>query len=101
LRDDVPEDAQRHQLVNALRPRGLPFFTEPLPAPGDGEPGGWPDAPCGYLRLTDPYTGPARTAKARAWTVTEHLGHGHFAALTDPAGTAAALINLLAALRHN
>jgi hypothetical protein len=100
LAEDVPDVAMRAALVAGLRPRALDFFVEPLPAPGDGEPGGWPDAPCGYLRLSEPYAVVARNARARAWPVLEHLGHGHFAAMTDPKGTATMLGDLLAAMRH-
>jgi hypothetical protein len=94
LRADVPDALQRATLLAGLRPRGLDFFIEPLPAPGDGEPGGWPDAPCGYLRTSEPYQLYASRAKARAWPVLEH-DHGHFAPLVDPAGTAQALSELL------
>jgi hypothetical protein len=100
LAEDVPDPLRRATLLAGLRPRGLDFFDEPLPAPGDGEPGGWPDAPCGYLQTSDSYASPVRTARARAWPVIEHLGHGHFAPMTDPVGTAAALDELLTAMLH-
>jgi hypothetical protein len=57
----VPDPAARAALVGSLRPRGLGFFTEPLPAAA-----GWPDAPCGYLRLSAVYGGPAVRAPGGA-----------------------------------
>jgi hypothetical protein len=76
----------------APRPREEEFFTEPLPMPQD-----WPDAPCGYLRTSGAYDGQAAQARLRGWTVTRAEG-GHFAAVTDPRATAAALSELIAAL---
>ena len=97
LAEVVPDPADRAALVSGLRPRGDDFFHETLPAPGDGEPGGWPDAPCGYLRTSEAYVVPARWAGLRGWPVSEHEA-GHFAALRDPEGTAEALLALLATL---
>ena len=48
LADTVPDPTDRAMLLAGLRPRALDFFTEPLPVPED-----WPDAPCGYLQLSD------------------------------------------------
>lgn len=99
LVEEVPVDATRAALVAAIRPRSLGFFTEPLPTSGDGEPGGWPDAPVGYLLLSAAYESRATIAQQRGWPVVEHRA-GHFAALTDPAGTATALEALQTALRN-
>jgi hypothetical protein len=86
----VPDPAARAALLGSLRPRGLDFFTEPLPpAPG------WPDAPCGFLRLSAAYDGWAREAVARGWPTTG-VDAGHFHPLVDPDGVAAALLGLLA-----
>jgi hypothetical protein len=75
-----------------LRPRGKDFFAEELPTPQD-----WPDAPCGYLRTSGAYDHHAGQARLRGWTVAEHPA-GHFAAVRDPDGTAAALVALITAL---
>jgi pimeloyl-ACP methyl ester carboxylesterase len=94
LRDLVPDDGDRAALVASLRPRGSDFFTEPLPVAPD-----WPDAPCGYLQLSEAYDGPARTARQRGWPVVESPADrrgGHFAALVDPNGVADDLDALLA-----
>jgi hypothetical protein len=85
----VPDPAARAALVGSLRPRGLAFFTEPLPASA-----GWPDAPCGYLRLSAVYDRWAEVAAARGWP-TARLDAGHFHPLVDPDGVAAALLGLV------
>jgi hypothetical protein len=85
----VPDPAARAALVGSLRPRGLEFFTEPLPAAP-----GWPDAPCGYLRLSAVYDRWAEAAAARGWP-TAWLDAGHFHPLVDPDGVAAALLGLV------
>jgi len=91
LRSLLPADDVRVAVVASLRPRGLDFFTEELPYPGD-----WPDAPCGYVQLTASYDGPARLAAVRGWPVLRpSLPGGHFAACVDPTGVAAALDELL------
>jgi hypothetical protein len=83
--DEVPEGV-------TLRERDAGFFAEEPPLPQD-----WPDAPCGYLRTSERYERQAGLARSRAWPVADHLA-GHFAAATDPAGTAAALRALMSAL---
>ena len=85
----VPDPAARAALVGSLRPRGLAFFTEPLPAAA-----GWPDAPCGYLRLSAVYDRWAEAAAAMGWP-TGWLDAGHFHPLVDPDGVAAALLDLV------
>ena len=85
----VPDPGARAALIGSLRPRGLVFFSEPLPpAPG------WPDAPCGFLRLSAAYDHWAEAAAARGWP-TAALAAGHFHPLVDPDGVAAALLALL------
>jgi hypothetical protein len=86
----VPDPAARAALIGSLRPRGLAFFTEPLPVAA-----GWPDAPCGFLRLSAAYDGWAAAAAAKGWP-TAGLDAGHFHPLVDPDGVAAALLALLA-----
>jgi hypothetical protein len=86
----VPDPVARAALVGSLRPRGLEFFSEPLP-PSPG----WPDAPCGFLRLSAAYDVWREQAAARGWPTTG-LDAGHFHPLVDPDGVAAALRALLA-----
>lgn len=93
LRVLVPDDGIRRALVGSLRPRGRDFFEEPLPCPPD-----WPDAPCGFLKLSAAYDGPARVARSRGWTVVEapvEQAGGHFAPCADPAGVAVLLLDLI------
>jgi thioesterase domain-containing protein len=86
----VPNPTARAALLRSLRPRGLEFFAEALPAAP-----GWPDAPCGYLRLSAAYDGWAAEAVGHGWP-TAGIDAGHFHALVDPGGVAAALLGLLA-----
>jgi hypothetical protein len=89
---DWPDD----DLRRLARPRGRDFFDEPLPVAPD-----WPDAPCGYLRLSSPYDGPARVARLRGWPVLDGPDDrpgGHFAMLVDPSAVADDLEGLLSRL---
>ena len=90
LAAEVPDVGERAALLASVCPRGRDFFTEPLPMPAD-----WPDAPCGYLRLSPAYDVVAGRARARGWPVAELAG-GHFAAVTEPDRVAEALLALLA-----
>ena len=82
LAQSLPDPADRALLLAGLRPRRLDFFTEPLPVPED-----WPDARCGYIRLSAAYVTSAATATHRGWFVRSVDLH-HFAALTDPVALA-------------
>jgi pimeloyl-ACP methyl ester carboxylesterase len=96
LAELVPDDALRAALVAGLRPRGADFFSEPLPVAPD-----WPDAPCGYLRLSPGYDAPARLAGQRGWPRVlgpDDRPGGHFAMLVDPASVATDLESLLTLL---
>ncbi|MFZ0324865.1 MAG: alpha/beta hydrolase [Actinomycetes bacterium] len=88
LREVIPDDSDRTLLLAGLRPRTLDFFTEPLPLHED-----WPDAPVGYIRLSDPYDPSVRTARQRGWPVVVRESN-HFAAVTDPGLVSAALFEL-------
>jgi Alpha/beta hydrolase family len=89
LAEDLPDPADRAALLAGVRPRPLAYYTEPVPFPGD-----WPDAPCGFLRTSAAYDWSARVAAGRGWPV-ESIDAGHFAALAQPADTAAALLRLI------
>lgn len=84
----VPHAARRRALLAGLRPRGLDFFTEPLPLPA-----GWPDAPCGYLWFSAPYGPALAEARRRGWPARELTG-GHFHMVVDEAAVAGALMEL-------
>jgi pimeloyl-ACP methyl ester carboxylesterase len=79
LREIIPDESLREQLVAEIRPRGLSFFTEPIPVFD-----GWPDAPCLYVRFSAPYKDPAAQARQVGWRTYE-LEAGHFHMLVDPA----------------
>jgi hypothetical protein len=78
LQDVILDEALREQTAAEIRPRGLAFFTEPIPVFS-----GWPDAPCAYIRLSAPYERPAAWARRAGWP-THELEAGHFHMLVDP-----------------
>ena len=82
LRDVIPDESLRKQMVAEIRPRRLSFFMEPIPVFS-----GWPDAPCAYIRFSAPYEKPAAQARQAGWPTYE-LEAGHFHMLVDPATVA-------------
>jgi Alpha/beta hydrolase family len=78
LREILPGETLRNQLVAELNPRALNFFTEPIPVFE-----GWPDAPCVYILFSEPYKGAALQARQSGWQTYE-LESGHFHMLVDP-----------------
>jgi hypothetical protein len=78
LREIVPDENLRKQLVAEVHPRGLDFFSEPIPVFD-----GWPDAPCVYIQFSAPYESPAARARQSGWATYE-LRTGHFHMLVDP-----------------
>jgi hypothetical protein len=78
LREILPDDHLRTQMVAELRPRGLDFFTEPIPVFS-----GWPDAACLYILFSPPYQRTEVEARRMGW-VTKTLDGGHFHMLVDP-----------------
>jgi hypothetical protein len=78
LKEVIPDESLRKQMVAELRPRGLDFFTEPIPVFE-----GWPDAPCVYIQFSAPYERPAAQARQAGWS-TYKLQAGHFHMLVEP-----------------
>jgi hypothetical protein len=78
LQEVIPNEALRKQMVAELQPRGLRFFSEPIPVFD-----GWPDASCIYIQFSDPYRQPAAQARQTGWPTYE-LRAGHFHMLVDP-----------------
>lgn len=74
----VPDSDLRRELIAGLRPRDLAFFSEPIPVFA-----GWPDAACGYVRLSAAYDVPFRHARDSGWPHRE-LDGGHFQMLVEP-----------------
>jgi hypothetical protein len=79
LRNVIPDESLSRQMVAEIHPRGLSFFTEPIPVFS-----GWPDAPCVYIRFSTPYKRPAAQARQAGWPTYE-LEAGHFHMLVVPA----------------
>ena len=77
LQEVIPDASLRGQMVAELRPRGLDFFTEPIPVFD-----GWPDASCIYIQFSAPYKQPAAQARHAGWPIYE-LNAGHFHMLVD------------------
>lgn len=77
LREIVPDGNLREQLIAELHPRGLSFFTEPIPVFDD-----WPDAPCAYILFSSPYQQTEMEARQMGWR-TYQLQTGHFHMLVD------------------
>jgi hypothetical protein len=94
LRDIVPDERLRRRLVAELQPRPLAFFEEPIPGFTQG-----PDAPCAYLQFGTTYARVGERAQRDGWAYRQVEG-GHFHMLVDPAGVAAALIDLTHDARH-
>ena len=85
LQEVIPDASLRQQVVAELRPRGLDFFTEPIPVFAD-----WPDALCVYIQFSESYEQPAAQSREAGWQVYE-IEAGHFHMLVD-AGTVTDLI---------
>jgi hypothetical protein len=78
LREIIPDEKLRDQLVAEIHPRGLDFFNEPIPVFQ-----GWPDARCTYILFSSPYAGAELQARQLGWQ-TYTLEAGHFHMLVDP-----------------
>jgi hypothetical protein len=84
----IPEENARRHLLEEMQPRDLPFWTEPLPVFA-----GWPDAACGYLRLSEGYAVPSARARAEGWLHLE-VDAGHFHMVVDPGVVAEMMLDL-------
>jgi pimeloyl-ACP methyl ester carboxylesterase len=87
LREVIPDEGLRQQMVVEIRPRGLSFFIESIPVFD-----GWPDAPCVYIQFGAPYEQPAIQARQAGWQV-HQLEAGHFHMLVDPKTVADLIID--------
>jgi hypothetical protein len=92
LQEVLPEEELRRQMVAELQPRGLDFFTEPIPVFD-----GWPDAPCIYIQCSAAYEQPAGQARKAGW-LTYTLEAGHFHMLVDPAAVTDSILEALDSL---
>lgn len=89
LRELIPERQARMKLLAELQPRGLTFFTEPLPIVEE-----WPDAPCGYIQLSQAYASQCEQARRKGWACST-FDAGHFHMLVEPEQVASRLIEML------
>lgn len=86
----VPDARLRAQLLTGLRPRGLDFFADPIPAPTR-----WRrEASSMYLQLSAAYDQPAQQAEREGWSIRRLPGDNHFLMLADPRSSARALVEL-------
>jgi len=77
LRELIPNEKLRSQVVAELHPRGLDFFSEPIPVFRR-----WPDASSIYIRFSATYNQPLAYAQEADWQTYE-LEAGHFHMLVD------------------
>lgn len=94
LRELIPDERLRSGLLAEMRPRGLDFFSEPLPMIEE-----WPDAPCGYLQLSAAYAWQGQQARLRKWPCQE-IDAGHFHMLVEPARVADLIVEMLHTLTN-
>jgi hypothetical protein len=87
LRDVIPDENIRRQMVTELRPRNLSFFTEPIPVVAN-----WPDAPCVYIQLSASYDWDAAQARLANWPIYK-VEAGHFHMLVDARQVAELLVD--------
>lgn len=85
----LPDEPARAAFVAELEPVPLRVFEETLP-----EVRGWPDAPCGYLRLSEAYEGEEAEAAGRGWPVARLRG-SHLEMLLQPHAVARAVLQLV------
>ncbi len=86
--DLIPDAGLRHEFIQELRPTRFAVYDEPLPVFS-----GWPDAPCGYVKLSPAYEREAQRGRQKGWRVLDLPG-GHFHMLVEPHRVADALVHL-------
>lgn len=92
LKEVIPTEHKRQRLASELRPLPLAVYEEPIP-----DVSGWPDAPCGYLQLSDTYRVLADEAGRRGWVV-RALDGQHFHMLVDPLAVTRQLLEIVSLL---
>lgn len=85
----LPDPVVRDRFASECPQLPLALFEEiHPPAPG------WPNAPGGYLQLTEAYEADAAAAGELGWPVIQHQSH-HLAPLTDPNLVAGEILRLI------
>jgi alpha/beta hydrolase family protein len=85
----IADPDQRRRFAAGCPALPLAMFEETHPAVPH-----WPDAPAGYLQLSDAYHGQAEKARDLGWPVITRKSH-HLAPLTEPAMVTEALHELI------
>ena len=88
LSNVITNSERRAQFAAELRRLPLAVYEEPIPVFA-----GWPDAPCGYLRLSPTYQPQMAQAQRRGWACAE-LESGHFHMLNEPVAVTNAILDL-------
>lgn len=86
---ELADPSVRRSVLAELSRLPLAMFTEPAP-----EVPGWPDALCGYLRLSPGYDRYLAEARSRGWR-TASLDAWHLSLCGDPVPVADAMLGLL------
>lgn len=94
LREIIPDEYLRKQVVAEIRPRALPFFTEPMPVFD-----AWPDAPCAYIHLSASYHTHVEQARQAGWWVRE-LKSNHFHMLVDAPAVTGMIVDAVRELKQ-
>lgn len=92
LSEVIPKETLRRQMIAEMQPRGLTFFTEPIPVFR-----GWPDAPCIYILLSAVYQKVAARAREDGWPVYK-FNAGHFHMLVDEVAMTELIVDAVNAL---
>lgn len=89
LAELLPDPEQRRRFAAGCPPLPLAMFEETHPAVPD-----WPNAPAGYLQLSEAYHDQAEMARDLGWPIIVRDSH-HLAPLTDPGMVAESLHELI------
>jgi len=84
----LPEEELRDRFRAELDRVPMALLREPLP-----DVAGWPDAPCGFLRLSRAYDGEEAEAARQGWAVASLHGT-HLHAMVEPQSVVAALVSM-------
>ena len=93
MRDLIPDDERRAVIMGEAPSLPVAYFDERIPSPA-----GWDEAPCGYLRLSEAYAGPAAEARGRGWPVESIEGAQHMHPVVAPVEVVEAMLRLAAEL---
>ena len=88
FKHEIHDETMRGRLVAELAPLPLAVYEEPIPLSDS-----WPDAPCGYVRLSDKYSAAEARAEAEGWPI-HRFGGDHFFILVEPEAVASALLDI-------